>query len=80
MTLLAMFGEWYDNKVICLLIFVKGLMLGFEMSENRDPTRPLAAAQVNKIWNECKDEGVLFGKGGAYGQTFRYFEAYVELL
>lgn len=48
-----------------------GLMLGFEMSENRDPTRPLAAAQVNKIWNECKDEGVLFGKGGAYGQTFR---------
>ena len=46
-------------------------MLGFEMSENRDPTRPLAAAQVNKIWNECKDEGVLFGKGGAYGQTFR---------
>lgn len=72
MTLLAMFEEWYEHKKTSTSIyFIQGLMLGFEMSENRDPTRPLAAAQVNKIWNECKDEGVLFGKGGAYGQTFR---------
>ena len=49
----------------------KGLMIGFEMSENRDPRKPLDPALVSQIWEDCKADGVLLGRGGAYGQTYR---------
>ncbi|KAE8636524.1 hypothetical protein XENTR_v10003029 [Xenopus tropicalis] len=49
----------------------KGLMIGIEMVKDKESRKPLAAQEMNLIWEDCKDMGVLFGKGGIYGQTFR---------
>ena len=48
-----------------------GLMIGFEMSEDRDPRKPLAPALVSQIWEDLKEDGILLGRGGHVGQTFR---------
>ena len=44
-------------------------MLGFEMSENRESKKPLRGELVAQIWEGCKDQGVLFGRGGLWGQV-----------
>lgn len=49
----------------------KGLMLGMELVQNKETREPLPAADVNKIWEACKEDGVLLGKGGFYGNVFR---------
>ena len=46
-------------------------MIGFEMSENRDTKAPLRADLVSQIWEGCRENGVLLGRGGLWGQTFR---------
>ena len=46
-------------------------MIGFEMSEDRATQKPLRGELVQQIWEGCKDQGVLFGRGGLWGQTFR---------
>ena len=30
---------------------------------------PLPVEEVNKIWESCKDNGLLIGKGGLYGSV-----------
>ncbi|KAG7241104.1 hypothetical protein INR49_025847, partial [Caranx melampygus] len=45
----------------------KGLQIGVEMA-SRDPLSPEA---MRDIFEDIKDMGVLIGKGGVYGQTFR---------
>lgn len=49
----------------------KGLMLGVELVKNRETRAPLPVEEVNKIWESCKDNGVLIGKGGLYGSVIR---------
>lgn len=49
----------------------KGLMIGVEMVTDKAGRKPLPADQMGAIWEETKDMGVLFGKGGLYGNTFR---------
>ncbi|XP_041274897.1 alanine--glyoxylate aminotransferase 2, mitochondrial isoform X3 [Onychostruthus taczanowskii] len=49
----------------------KGLMIGVEMVTDKDSRRPLPAEEINQIWEDCKDLGVLIGRGGLYSQTFR---------
>ncbi|XP_032941453.1 alanine--glyoxylate aminotransferase 2, mitochondrial isoform X5 [Catharus ustulatus] len=49
----------------------KGLMIGVEMVTDKDSRRPLPAEEINQIWEDCKDMGVLIGRGGLYSQTFR---------
>ncbi|KAG8456734.1 hypothetical protein GDO86_002497 [Hymenochirus boettgeri] len=49
----------------------KGLMIGVEMVKDKETRQPLPANEMNLIWEDCKDMGVLFGKGGLYNQTFR---------
>ena len=49
----------------------KGLMIGFEMSENRTSKKPLRPELVSQIWEGMREEGVLLGRGGLWGQTFR---------
>ncbi|CAI8008519.1 Alanine--glyoxylate aminotransferase 2, mitochondrial [Geodia barretti] len=49
----------------------KGLMLGMEMVQNKGTKEPLAVDQMNAIWETCKEDGVLLGKGGLYGSVFR---------
>uniref|UniRef100_A0A663FEQ9 Alanine--glyoxylate aminotransferase 2, mitochondrial n=1 Tax=Aquila chrysaetos chrysaetos TaxID=223781 RepID=A0A663FEQ9_AQUCH len=49
----------------------KGLMIGVEMVTDKDSCHPLPAEEINQIWEDCKDMGVLIGRGGLYSQTFR---------
>ncbi|KAM4810060.1 alanine--glyoxylate aminotransferase 2, mitochondrial [Rhinophrynus dorsalis] len=49
----------------------KGLMIGIEMVKDKKTCNPLPVEEINLILEDCKDMGVLIGKGGLYGQTFR---------
>ncbi|XP_040435014.1 alanine--glyoxylate aminotransferase 2, mitochondrial isoform X2 [Falco naumanni] len=49
----------------------KGLMIGVEMVTDKDSRHPLPAEEIDQIWEDCKDMGVLIGRGGLYSQTFR---------
>ncbi|XP_035419667.1 alanine--glyoxylate aminotransferase 2, mitochondrial isoform X3 [Cygnus atratus] len=49
----------------------KGLMIGIEMVTDKDSRHPLPAEEICDIWEDCKDMGVLIGRGGLYNQTFR---------
>ncbi|KAJ7424067.1 Alanine--glyoxylate aminotransferase 2, mitochondrial [Pitangus sulphuratus] len=49
----------------------KGLMIGVEMVTDKDSRCPLPAEEVGQIWEDCKDMGVLIGRGGLYNQTLR---------
>ncbi|KAL9907353.1 alanine--glyoxylate aminotransferase 2, mitochondrial [Glossina fuscipes fuscipes] len=49
----------------------KGLMIGIELVSDRETKTPLNALHVMEIWEQCKDMGVLLGKGGLNGNIFR---------
>lgn len=49
----------------------KGLMIGVELVEDKKSRKPIAPEKIAKIWETCKDMGVLFGKGGLHGNVFR---------
>jgi len=49
----------------------KGLMIGVEMVKNKKTREYLPAETMNAIWESCKEQGVLIGKGGLYGNVFR---------
>ena len=39
-------------------------MIGVEMVEDKSTNTPIAIEKMNQIWEDCKDMGVLVGKGG----------------
>uniref|UniRef100_A0A3B4ZHX4 Alanine--glyoxylate aminotransferase 2, mitochondrial n=1 Tax=Stegastes partitus TaxID=144197 RepID=A0A3B4ZHX4_9TELE len=50
----------------------KGLQIGVEMVKDKVSDRkPLCPEAMMEIFEDVKDMGVLIGKGGLYGQTFR---------
>ncbi|KAJ6621570.1 Alanine--glyoxylate aminotransferase 2, mitochondrial [Pseudolycoriella hygida] len=49
----------------------QGLMIGAEFVADRDERLPLSREDFCKIWEHCKDLGVLFGQGGFYGNVLR---------
>ncbi|XP_036386020.1 alanine--glyoxylate aminotransferase 2, mitochondrial [Megalops cyprinoides] len=49
----------------------KGLHIGVEMVKDKVSRQPLPAEAMSQIFEDTKDMGVLIGKGGVYGQTFR---------
>ncbi|XP_063310040.1 alanine--glyoxylate aminotransferase 2, mitochondrial isoform X1 [Pelobates fuscus] len=49
----------------------KGLMVGIEMVQDKKTLQPLPLDQMNLIWEDCREMGLLIGKGGLYNQTFR---------
>lgn len=49
----------------------KGLMIGMEFVEDKETRKPLAVEKINKIWETCKNMGLLVGKGGLHGNVFR---------
>jgi len=49
----------------------KGLMIGVEMVKDKASRKPLPAEEMGAIWEDTKDMGVLFGKGGLHGNCFR---------
>ncbi len=46
-------------------------MLGMEMVRSRSTKEP-ASAETAAIFERAKDYGLLLGKGGLYGNVFRY--------
>lgn len=50
----------------------KGLMIGVELVKNKSNANPLGAADFVEIWENCKDMGVLIGRGGFYGNVLRF--------
>lgn len=72
-------GEYFISKMKNLMnkydflgdVRGRGLMIGFEMSKDRNPKTPLDTALVSQIWEDVKSDGVLLGRGGVVGQTFR---------
>lgn len=51
--------------------YFQGLMIGVEFVNNKQDRKPLDAQQFADIWEETKDLGVLFGKGGLHGNVMR---------
>ncbi|XP_069740429.1 alanine--glyoxylate aminotransferase 2, mitochondrial [Narcine bancroftii] len=49
----------------------KGLMVGIEMVVSKESREPLPGLEMNEIWEDCRDMGLLLGKGGIHQQTFR---------
>ncbi|XP_020851286.1 alanine--glyoxylate aminotransferase 2, mitochondrial isoform X2 [Phascolarctos cinereus] len=49
----------------------KGLMIGIEMVQDQDSRQPLPRKEMNLIHEDCKDMGVILGRGGLFSQTFR---------
>uniref|UniRef100_A0A4W6CBD6 Alanine--glyoxylate aminotransferase 2, mitochondrial n=1 Tax=Lates calcarifer TaxID=8187 RepID=A0A4W6CBD6_LATCA len=49
----------------------KGLQIGVEMVKDKVSRDPLSPEAMTEIFEDVKDMGVLIGKGGLYGQTFR---------
>ncbi|XP_008833553.1 alanine--glyoxylate aminotransferase 2, mitochondrial isoform X1 [Nannospalax galili] len=49
----------------------KGLMVGIEMVQDKRSRRPLPLKEVNQIHEDCKDMGLIMGRGGPFSQTFR---------
>ena len=49
----------------------KGLMIGVEMVNDKASRAPLSPEKMMNIWEDCKDMGLLLGKGGINGNIFR---------
>lgn len=49
----------------------KGLMIGIEMVEKENSTKPLDMKKLFKIWEYCRDNSLLLGKGGLYGNVIK---------
>jgi len=47
-----------------------GLMLGVELVKDRKTKEP-AKEEAARVWESCKDMGLLLGKGGLWGNTLR---------
>ncbi|XP_021916539.1 alanine--glyoxylate aminotransferase 2, mitochondrial isoform X3 [Zootermopsis nevadensis] len=48
-----------------------GLMIGIEMVTDKETKIPLPANQFLNIWDDCKNMGVIIGRGGMYKNIFR---------
>uniref|UniRef100_A0A8D0LCJ6 Alanine--glyoxylate aminotransferase 2, mitochondrial n=1 Tax=Sphenodon punctatus TaxID=8508 RepID=A0A8D0LCJ6_SPHPU len=69
--MLLEFAKLRDKFEIIGDVRGKGLMIGIEMVKNKESCQPLPAEEMSLIWEDCKDMGVLIGRGGIYSQTFR---------
>ncbi|XP_072113587.1 alanine--glyoxylate aminotransferase 2, mitochondrial isoform X9 [Mobula birostris] len=49
----------------------KGLMVGLELVRSKESREPLPPTDMRRIWEDCKEMGLLLGIGGIFGQTFR---------
>jgi len=49
----------------------KGLLVGIELVKDRD-TKEAATNECAHVLENCRDMGLLLGKGGLYGQTVRF--------
>ncbi|XP_061386887.1 alanine--glyoxylate aminotransferase 2, mitochondrial [Musca vetustissima] len=64
-------AELRDSYEIVGDVRGKGLMIGLELVSDRKTKTPLGVPHVLEIWEQCKDMGVLFGRGGLNGNILR---------
>ncbi|XP_035147586.1 alanine--glyoxylate aminotransferase 2, mitochondrial isoform X2 [Callithrix jacchus] len=69
--MLLKFAKLKDEFEIVGDVRGKGLMIGIEMVQDKKSRQPLPQEEVNKIHEDCKNMGLLVGKGGIFAQTFR---------
>ncbi|XP_027630688.1 alanine--glyoxylate aminotransferase 2, mitochondrial isoform X3 [Tupaia chinensis] len=68
---LLKFAKLRDEFEIVGDVRGKGLMIGIEMVQDKMSRRPLPREEVNQIHEDCKNMGLLVGRGGNFSQTFR---------
>ncbi|XP_064467570.1 alanine--glyoxylate aminotransferase 2, mitochondrial-like [Ornithodoros turicata] len=49
----------------------KGLMIGIELVQDKEKKTPLPLPQVKSVLEDCREMGVLVGRGGQYGNVLR---------
>ncbi|XP_022246511.1 alanine--glyoxylate aminotransferase 2, mitochondrial-like isoform X1 [Limulus polyphemus] len=49
----------------------KGLMIGVELVTSKESKNPLPVSDMNDIFEDCKEMGLIIGKGGESGNVFR---------
>uniref|UniRef100_A0A1B6E8D9 Alanine--glyoxylate aminotransferase 2, mitochondrial n=1 Tax=Clastoptera arizonana TaxID=38151 RepID=A0A1B6E8D9_9HEMI len=49
----------------------KGLMIGIELVMDKQSKTPLSSKHFDSIWEDCKDLGLLIGRGGLYAHVIR---------
>ncbi|KAK7070269.1 alanine--glyoxylate aminotransferase 2 [Halocaridina rubra] len=49
----------------------KGLMIGVEIVEDPESRVPMNPKTMQRIWDLCKDQGLILGRGGLYNNVFR---------
>ncbi|XP_021570481.1 alanine--glyoxylate aminotransferase 2, mitochondrial isoform X3 [Carlito syrichta] len=69
--MLLKFAKLRDEFEIVGDIRGKGLMIGIEMVQDKMSRQPLSREEVNQIHEDCKNMGLLIGRGGIFSQTFR---------
>lgn len=47
----------------------KGLMIGIELVHDKTTKTPFSSKHFEDIWEDCKDMGLLFGRGGLYANV-----------
>ncbi|XP_039698624.1 alanine--glyoxylate aminotransferase 2, mitochondrial isoform X1 [Pteropus medius] len=69
--MLLKFAELRDEFEIIGDVRGKGLMIGIEMVKDKMSCQPLPREEVSQIHEDCKNMGLLIGRGGIFSQTFR---------
>uniref|UniRef100_A0ABM5FU79 Alanine--glyoxylate aminotransferase 2, mitochondrial n=1 Tax=Pogona vitticeps TaxID=103695 RepID=A0ABM5FU79_9SAUR len=69
--MLLEFAKLRDQFEIVGDVRGKGLLIGIEMVTDKETRKPLPHEEVAEIMEDCKDMGVIVGRGGLYFQTFR---------
>ncbi|XP_070267520.1 alanine--glyoxylate aminotransferase 2, mitochondrial isoform X1 [Myotis yumanensis] len=49
----------------------KGLLIGIEMVKDKASRQPLPREEVSQIHEDCRQMGLIVGRGGLFSQTFR---------
>ncbi|XP_062068500.1 alanine--glyoxylate aminotransferase 2, mitochondrial isoform X1 [Lepus europaeus] len=69
--MLLKFAQLRDEFDIVGDVRGKGLMIGIEMVQDKMSRQPLPIEEINQIHEDCKNMGLLVGRGGIFSQTFR---------
>ncbi|XP_060519279.1 alanine--glyoxylate aminotransferase 2, mitochondrial [Cylas formicarius] len=49
----------------------KGLMVGVELVQDKGSRKPIEAVKFLRLWEICREQGLIVGKGGLYGNVLR---------
>ncbi|XP_012413544.1 alanine--glyoxylate aminotransferase 2, mitochondrial isoform X2 [Trichechus manatus latirostris] len=69
--MLLKFAKLRDEFEIVGDVRGKGLMIGIEMVKDKMSRQPLPREEINQIHEDCKQMGLLIGRGGIFSQTLR---------